>query len=241
MQKQLHKILLFCLACIFVLLGILMKEELKSAGDGYDDINRDSSLQVHFLDVGQGDAILIQTPYEQNILIDGGPDSSVLYGIGKVLPFYDHEIDIMILTHPHSDHVAGLIDVLKKYDVKKIYYTGVIHTTPDYISWLEEIKSQKIPLEIIKEPKVLNLGQDLTLEFLYPLKSYAFTRVKELNNTSIVNKLVYGNTSFLLTGDAEAEVEEELLHLGVDLSADVFKAGHHGSTSSSTQEFCITC
>jgi len=238
MQKQLHKILLFCLACIFVLLGILFQEDVRGVNNADKGLSLENQqLQVHFLDVGQGDAILIQTPNEQNILIDGGPDSTILYELGDVMPFYDHEIDIMILTHPHSDHVAGLVDVLKKYDVKQIYYTGVIHTAPDYIAWLEEIKDQGVPLEIIKKQYTLDLGSDLRLDFLYPFDDFSFQRVKDLNNSSIVNKLNYGDTSFLFMGDAEIEVEEELIESGIEVKSDVLKIGHHGSTSSSSEEF----
>jgi len=197
----------------------------------------DEILSIHYLDVGQGDAILIQTPNKTDILIDGGPDNSILNELGKVMPFYDNTIDIIILTHPHSDHVVGLTEVLRRYQINKIYYTGVIHTSPDYIEWLKEIKKQNIQTIIIDEPILLELEKDINLEFLYPFKSLNNKRVTEINNTSIVNRLVYNEISFLFTGDAEIEVEEELMEHETQLSSSVLKAGHHGSHSSSSIDF----
>jgi len=194
-------------------------------------------LKVSFLAVGQGDAILIQTPYEQNILIDGGPGNQVLSGLGNNLPFYDKTIDIMILTHPHSDHVAGLVEILKRYQVKKILYTGVLHTAPDYLAWLEEIKNQNIPLTIVDHRQDIELGQDLKLELLYPLTSLVNVKIENLNDSSIVSRLVYKNKRFLFMGDLSTEGEADLLTHNFDLSADVLKVGHHGSKYSSSMEF----
>jgi len=203
-------------------------------------------LEVDFLDVGQGDAILIKSPFGQNILIDGGPDSKVIEGLGKNLPFWDKRIDLMVLTHPHDDHVTGLIEVIKRYSVKKILYTGVIHSAPNYLAWLEKIRERKIPLVIIDRPQKIVLGDDCYMEIIYPRKSFLAQETDNLNNSSIVARLVYGETKFLLTGDAEIEVEKELLNLTpllargggeVDLSAQVLKTGHHGSDTSSSEEF----
>jgi len=194
-------------------------------------------LEVDFLDVGQGDAILIKSPFGQNILIDGGPDSKVIEGLGKNLPFWDKRIDLMVLTHPHDDHVTGLIEVIKRYSVKKILYTGVIHSAPNYLAWLEKIRERKIPLVIIDRPQKIVLGDDCYMEIIYPRKSFLAQETDNLNNSSIVARLVYGQTKFLLMGDAEMEVEKELLSSGGDLSAQVLKTGHHGSDTSSNEEF----
>lgn len=194
-------------------------------------------LEVNFLDVEQGDSVLIRTPYDQNILIDGGPGSAILQQLPKFLPFYDRTIDLMLLTHPHDDHVRGLVPVIKRYKVKKILYTGVVHTSPDYLAWLEVVKRKNIPMIIIDRPQTIVLGEDLKLEILYPFESLLNKEVGNLNNSSIVAKLIYGQNKFLFTGDAETEVEQELLNAGVDLSADIFKAGHHGSNTSNSEEF----
>jgi len=199
--------------------------------------NPEKDLIVDFLNVGQGDAILIQTPFGQNILIDGGPDDGVIQELGRELPWWDRQIDLMILTHPHDDHVAGLVEVLKRYQVKKILYTGVVHDSPYYLEWLKSVKERHIPLIIADRPQTIDLGQDCFFEILSPNTALAGQEVDNLNNSSIVLKLVYGQIDFLLMGDAEVEVEEDLLSRDLDLSSQILKIGHHGSNTSSSREF----
>jgi competence protein ComEC len=235
-NKKLTIIVAGLLTAVLILLGVLL---WPSSANG--------KLEVDFLDVGQGDATLIKTPYGQKILIDGGPDNKVVKEIGGNLSFFDRDIDLMILTHPHADHVTGLVEVLKRYNVKKILATGVSYNTSEYIAWLEEIQKKNIPFEAITGPLEINLGDNLNLKILYPLSDLVNQNVangnapmalgKKLNNTSIVAKLVYNKTSFLFTGDIEEEVEQELLKQNVDLKADVLKVAHHGSDSSSTVDF----
>jgi len=197
-------------------------------------------LAVYVLDVGQGDAIFIETPDDYQILIDGGPDKNVLYELGKVMGFWDRSIDAVVLTHPHSDHVGGMVEVLRRYQIDKVYMTGVVHTSSDYLTFLNVVNEKDIPVHEVSESFVLNLDNDINFEFLYPLQSFARLRVENLNNTSIVNRLVYNDTSILLTGDLETEGEEELIASNQDLSVDILKAGHHGSSTSSKDEFLIT-
>ena len=230
MSKYL-KVIIVSVIAIAVLLGLnLYDGGIKNLKAGL--------LTIAFLDVGQGDSILIRTPQEKNILIDGGPDNSVVFELDKIVPSYDREIDAMILTHPHADHVDGLVDVLKDYKVDEIYYTGVSHTAPDYIEWLKEVREKNIPINIVKKALTLNLEPDLNLEFLYPF-DHDFTNevIDDLNNSSIVNKLIYKNTKFLFTGDAAEAEESEILQSGQDISADVLKVGHHGSKTSTSDAF----
>ncbi len=196
-----------------------------------------SELEVDFLDIGQGDAILIKTPYGQNVLIDGGPDNTIIKRLSENLPWWDRTIDLMILTHPHDDHVGGLNDVLKRYRVNKILYTGVVHNSPAYLNWLELIRNSHVPLTIIDRPQAIALGDDCWLEILYPRSSLLGQGVDNLNNSSIVAKLVYREAKFLLTGDIEIEVEQELINSEADLTAQIMKAGHHGSDTSNSEEF----
>lgn len=195
------------------------------------------NLEVDFLDVGQGDAILIKAPAGQNILIDGGPDKTVIKRLGENLPWWDKKIDLMILTHPHDDHVTGLIDVLKRYQVKKILYTGVAHNAPNYLTWLKLVRDKKSPLAIIDKEQTIDLGAGAKLEILYPDESFLNKTVDDLNQSSIVIKLTHGQNKFLLTGDAGELVEKNLVGRGADLTADVLKIGHHGSDTSSSEAF----
>lgn len=195
------------------------------------------NLEVDFLDVGQGDAILIKAPGGQNILVDGGPDKTVIKRLGENLPWWDKRIDLMILTHPHDDHVTGLIDVLKRYRVKKILYTGAVHSAPNYLSWLKIVRDNKVPLSIVDKEQTINLSAGAKIEILYPNESFLDKTVDDLNQSSIVFRLDYGKNKFLLTGDAGEPVEKKLIAQGAALSADVLKVGHHGSQYSSSEEF----
>ncbi|MFA5188555.1 MAG: ComEC/Rec2 family competence protein [Patescibacteria group bacterium] len=195
------------------------------------------NLEIDYLDVGQGDAILIKTPYQQNILIDGGPDNKVLAALGKNLAFYDKDIDLVILTHPHTDHVIGLIEILRRYNVKKVLLTEIKNNSPPYLAFLEEIKKQNIIAEKADKPQDIILGQDLDLKILYPFNDISSKNFEDLNNSSIIVKLIYKNNSFLFTGDAGFPEEQDLLASKVDLTANVLKVGHHGSKYSTSQEF----
>jgi competence protein ComEC len=201
------------------------------------DIPPEKRLTVSVLDIGQGDSILIETPNDQTILIDGGPDQSVVQQLGVELPFFQHDIDMVILTHPHSDHVSGLVEVLRRYDVKEVLLTGALHTAPDYLAFLQEIKNQHIAVHAVTQPEVFDLGAGVRLELLYPLRDIQKQELKELNHSSIVARLVYGSREFMFTGDAEVEDEAAILASGQAVASDVLKVGHHGSTSSSSEEW----
>jgi competence protein ComEC len=218
---------LFILAAIFLISIALFLFSPKS----------EKNLEVIFLDVGQGDSILIKSPFGQKILIDGGPDNSVLSGLGKELTWWDRKIDLMILTHPHDDHVTGLIGVLKRYKVEKILYTGTLHNSPNYLKWLEVIKEKKIHLVIADKKQKIILGEDLILEIIYPDKNFLNKHSPNLNNTSIVARLIHEKNSFLFTGDIEEETELELVGKNIDLGANVLKVAHHGSDTSSLDKF----
>ena len=227
MPTKLYKILLV-LGIVFVLISIPVFLLAYSVP---------GNLEVDFLDVGQGDAILIKVPSGQNILIDGGPNSEVISCLSEELSWWDRTIDLMILSHPHDDHVSGLIEVIRRYEVKKIIYTGVPHNSPSFLTWLNLIKEKKIPMIIVDREQKINLGPDCFLEFLYPNKAIFGRQADNLNNTSIINKLTYKNNKFLFMGDAEMELEEILLNGDFDLSANILKIGHHGSDTSSSEEF----
>lgn len=208
------------------------------------------NLKIRFFDVGQGDAIYIRTPYNQDILIDGGPSTAILSKLGEVMPFWDREIDIVILTHPHSDHITGLVSVLQNYQVKQVYLTGAQHTTYEYLEFLKFLRDhqniKKIKIDHVFKVK---LSEDLYLQFFYPdfdvgdasaVVNYPFIQ-GNLNNTSAVVQLVYKNNSFLFTGDIEAEAENYLLtSVQADptvLKSNVLKIAHHGGKNASSSEF----
>lgn len=194
-------------------------------------------LTVTFFDVGQGDAALIRTPQDQTILIDGGPDRTILTKLGESLPWTRRTIDLVILSHPHADHVAGLNYVLARYRVRHVLMTGAIHTTPEYLKFLELLKNKEVPVTIAQAGQVIELNGGVSVEVLWPFKSVVGERVNDLNITSIVNRVVYKATAVLFTGDTPKENEAALLNSGSDLTAQILKVAHQGSRTSSSEEF----
>lgn len=195
----------------------------------------DGMLHAFVLNIGQGDSILIRTPNAQHILIDGGPDNKVLHELSKVMPFYIHRIDAVIVSHPHADHLNGLIDVLKRYEVGTVIMTGIQYRTPQYKEFLNEIKNREIPISFVRENQDYRLD-NLTLDILYPFDSVQGDTIENQNNASIVFRLLYGEKSFYFSGDLEMEKEAELVHSQLNLHANFYKVGHHGSRTSSTPQ-----
>jgi len=194
-------------------------------------------LEVDFLDVGQGDAILIKTPAGQNILIDGGPDKTVLRRLAENLPWFDRQLDLVILTHPDDDHAAGLAAAAGRFKIKKFVYTALADESPGYLALLEEIKKQGISSVIIDRPQIISLDETARLEILSPTKSFAGQAPKNINDSSIVSRLVYGETAVLLTGDIETGAEEELLANDAPVAARAIKISHHGSDNGTGEAF----
>lgn len=195
---------------------------------------KEKLLEISLLDVGQGDAILLEAPTGQTILIDGGPDNKVLRRLGEELPFWERRIDLMVVSHPHEDHIAGLNPVLERYEVGAVMITGVEANSPTYRHFLDLIQEKHIPLYITDRPENISIGE-IVLHILYPLTSFKDKRISNLNNSSIVIKASYKDVDMLLSGDAEEPEEKELLASGEDLSAEILKAGHHGSETSSSE------
>lgn len=196
----------------------------------------ESDLRVSFFDVGQGDAIFIETPQRHQILIDGGPSSDILKKLGGEMPFWDRTIDLVILTHPDHDHIAGLLEVLKRYKVKSILWTGVLTDTAENEEWQKLIKEEKADIHIAQSGRQIKGGL-ASLVILYPLESLEGGEASNTNNTSVVSRLVFGETSFLFTGDIYQSAERALLKEGVELDSSVLKVAHHGSKTSSGEEF----
>jgi len=192
-------------------------------------------LRITFLNIGQGDATLIQSPTGQTVLIDGGPDRSVLRELGAVLPWWQRSIDVVVATHPDADHISGLVDVLEKYKVSTIVEPGIGKNTPQAESLLVAV-SRKKPQEIIaRRGQIIDIGRGAYLEVLHPDRDVS---TAETNDGCVVTRLVYGKTSVMLSCDAPRGVEKYLISLdGTELGSAVLKAGHHGSKTSSDPLF----
>jgi len=201
------------------------------------DLSKQKSLEVNFFDVGQGDAAFIETPKGQQVLIDGGPGSKILEKLGKEMPFWDRDIDLIILTHPEADHLSGLIDALKKYKVRNILWTGVIRDTFEYEEWQKLIKEEKAKIYIAEKGEKILMSDGILMDILYPFENLEGKEIQDSNDTSVVSRLTLGYSSFLFTGDMTKLVEKEIIEKNTDVDSDVLKIAHHGSKTSSSEEF----
>jgi competence protein ComEC len=179
--------------------------------------------------VGQGDSTLIQTPEGKNILVDGGEAGagiiSILSGLGI------QRIDLMIATHPHSDHIGGLVQVLQSFPVSKVVTNGQPHTTSTYERFLDGIASAQAEYVEVKRGDVISIG-GIELKILNPSNNNS-----DLNENAVVFQFKYGRTTFLMMGDAGADAESSLLASDIPLKSDILKVGHHASKSGSTSAF----
>lgn len=196
--------------------------------------NNGKNMVVHYLDVGQGDSEFIELPNGECMLIDAGTaeyspriiDSIEAYGYG--------ELDYVVATHPHADHIGGMRDVINSFDIGEIYMPKVSTDTKTFENLLNTISQKELSINTAKAGTEVYSDSEMKIEFLAPVNS----SYKDLNNYSAVVKITYGSNSFLFTGDAEDLSENEMLEKDYELlSCDVLKAGHHGSDSSSSADF----
>lgn len=187
-------------------------------------------LEVHFIDVGQGDSILIQTT-SKNILIDGGNRGNI------ALNYLNNRgietLDLVIGTHPHADHIGGLINVMEAIPVREVIDPGVVHTTKTFEDYLTLIDEKNIKFSEGRAGMTRDLGGGAAMQIIHPSSPSS----SHLNNASIVARVTFGQISFLFTGDAEAEAESQILNRGYTLDSTILKVGHHGSRTSTTAAF----
>ena len=192
------------------------------------------TLKFYMLDIGQGDAIFIETPSGNQILVDGGPGKKVLSELGDVMPFFDRSIDAVFLTHPDLDHVGGLPEVLKNYDVDLYVDPGQPDTLGEYAEVERLVREKDIKRLVGRRGMKFLLDKDVVVEVLFPEK---IADGGNNNKNSLVLRLSYKNEDFLMTGDAERPAEYFLIAKENDLHSEVLKVGHHGSKSSTSDLF----
>jgi competence protein ComEC len=190
-------------------------------------------LSVHFVDVGQADSILVQTPGGHNMLVDAGNNADADTVTSYLARQGVKKVDVLVGTHPHEDHIGAMDVVIERYPIGKIYMPKVSATTKTFKDVLLAIKDKGLKVSSPVPGNTIDLDPAVKVEILAPNSP----RYKDLNNYSIVLKVTYGKTSFLLTGDAERESESEILAKGYNLKADLLKVGHHGSNSSTSAAF----
>jgi len=198
----------------------------------------DDKLHVSFFDVGQGDAILIQTPNGQDILIDGGPDpQKINLELSKKLPFWDRTIDLIICTQPHADHITGLVEILQRYKVNQALEAEVSYNSSIYKEWCNVVEDKGIEYSIARAGQGIDLGSGIKLEVLNPPEGLFEGTSHDVDNNGLVLRLSWGLVSFLFTADIREEAELELIGQRANLKSTVLKVAHHGSETSTTSQF----
>jgi len=223
-RKNIHAILIG----VFVLINIFIWSAVFA-------VEKNGIMIVAFLDVGQGDAIFIEAPNGNQVLLDGGSNKKVLQGLSSIMPFYDRSIDMIIASHPDQDHIGGLPEVLKRYKVDTAMEPGVKHDTAVYENLTTIIKNKKIKHVLARRGQQIFLDENIFIEILFPNMDVTDW---DTNDASIIARLVYGDISFMLTGDSPQRIERYIVSLdGESLESTVLKLGHHGSKTSSSEEF----
>ena len=237
MKLNIKKIVLILIPAL-LLIFLLVKQSFSN----------DDYLHLFFLNVGQGDAEYIRNGNSYDVLIDGGPDKSVITELSDIMPFWDREINLVILSHPHADHVTGLIDVLKRYKVDEIVATDAVSTSSEYLEFLKLIKDKNIHFTLVQDINDIDLGNNIKLDFIYPKESFKDKKVDNLNNTSIVVKLIDDKFSALFTGDLEQDAQQNLIsNLAIEpldsargrqfSNVNIWKVSHHGSKNGINDNF----
>lgn len=218
-----------CMAlCVLAALALLAWREWTLAPNG--------KLRLHFVDVGQGDATLAMLPGGTVVVVDGGPDWSLLSAVGEHLPFFSRKIDLLVLTHPHLDHVASLPELVQRYHIGAVLMAGTPYPSGRYAAFAEALQQRGVPVLDVRQRHIA-LESGATLDVLWPPPAAVGMAAKDVNAVSVVTLLTAAGHRVLLTGDAEKNAERALLSAKIDLRADVLKVGHHGSRDSSTAEF----
>ncbi|MBI2120531.1 MAG: MBL fold metallo-hydrolase [Parcubacteria group bacterium] len=225
-RHQLKIYLLFVLAAVNVCIWYAVFAE-----------DREGKLTVAFLDIGQGDAIFIEAPNGAQALIDGGPPSGkVLSELGRMMPFYDRTIDVVIATHPDQDHIGGLPEVFKRYRVGVLFEPGISSDNGDYQAMEQAGEKTGVKKILARAGMKIHLDKNTTLEIFYPDRD--LPGKIDTNRASVVARLTYGNESFLFTGDLPQAEEKHLVQEGgIALRSNVLKFGHHGSRTSTSEIF----
>ncbi len=191
--------------------------------------------RVTFLDVGQGDATLVRDG-STDFLIDGGPDSAILYSLAAVRPAWDNTIEMILVTHPEQDHLGGLMEVTRRYDVGLVLMSSHRHESELYNDFLEQLKRRNIPVAFVRAGNEIN-KENFILKIISPDEKQLEQNKSQTNNLSLVSLLLFGGKSILLTGDIEAATEQYLLRQNKITRADIIKVPHHGSKTSSSAGF----
>ena len=198
----------------------------------------DGRLHVRFLNVGQGDAILITLPGGTQVLIDGGPSPQTLLSeLGRAMPFWDHQIELVVLSHPDQDHLLGLIGLTERYQVEHVLDYAGDSRFELFAQWQNELRNKGISTQKAQAGMIIELDDGIHLDVLHPAPNVLASEMIDTNDSSTVLRLVYGQVSFLFPGDLEQSGENMLLQNWVPLHSTVLKVSHHGAKRATSEAF----
>ncbi|OGY83704.1 MAG: hypothetical protein A3F54_04955 [Candidatus Kerfeldbacteria bacterium RIFCSPHIGHO2_12_FULL_48_17] len=221
--------LFFCLGFATLLFGAYFWRQQAEVGRS----------TVVFMNVGQGDGIYVRTPSGDDIVIDTGPDLRVVHELGRQMPFYDHDIELLVVTHPDADHITGATEILRRYTVRQVVVSGKVSESAQYRAFMEEVAAGQVPLVAGRAGQVWQFG-DVRFDVLYPFDDRQVEAMPP-NDTTVIMHMFYGAHTFLFTGDASSVVEDIVVaRYGWALRSEVLKVGHHGSKTSSSEVFLRT-
>lgn len=199
---------------------------------------RNATNTINFIDVGQGDSTLIQTDNNHQIIIDGGPDNSIINQIRHIIPINDKNIELIILTHPHDDHLDGIMELMNYYHIHHIIYTDIDNNEDKYQYFKNQMKEKKISTTIANS-QLIKID-NIEIKLLYPFQSISKQSFEDENESSIALKITSPRTSILITGDLSSKIEQKIMEKYYhDLNVDILKIGHHGSKTSTSNDFLI--
>lgn len=232
-KNKILKILSIFIISIFLLSGCTSPSSNNSNTTYKNNVSSNSeNLKIHYIDVGQGDSILVEAP-NKNLLIDAGPRVSTPKLMSYLKKHKIKKLDYVIATHPHEDHIGGMSTVIKNISIGTFYAPKVTTNTATFRHMITALKNKNLKITAAKAGMSFYLGKNIKCDILAPNS----TKYDNLNNYSVVLKITDGKTKFLFTGDAEKLSESEILKKGYNIDSDVLKLGHHGSSTSSTKSF----
>jgi len=217
---------------LFIIIDILL-------GIAFFQYNSRKKPRVIFFDVGQGDAIMLDAPGNIQVLVDGGNGNNILSKLGKYMPFYDKNIELVVATHPDKDHLGGLVEVLKHYNVSKVLQTGIMCSSALCRKRDSLISEKSIPVKYAEFGQNIKIGNSADIYVLYPFNSLRNKEFKKDNDTSIILKINTSSNSYLLTGDAGFKTEDKLIDRNINVKSNTLKVSHHGSKYSTSSEFLL--
>lgn len=195
--------------------------------------NNQLFLTVVVCDVGQGDAILLKSSQGFDMLIDGGPPSSAaLNCLGKFLPPWDTTIELLVITHPDLDHIGGLVEIVRRYQINKVISSGASSPSNYYQLLLKELANRQVRVTMVRAGDLINITPDFKANILWPMVT---SSGMSTNYQSLVMKVNFGQAAIILTGDVEQEAEAEIVKINKDIKSDLLKISHHGSRSASSE------